>query len=348
MSTDINALKVGQPRVTGDGKWYVFPHTTMSNIDFSDCDDTVNGVCHKGGTLQNCIDRCGADSSCKYGYYLELPDNKSICVPLVDRNTSPYFRMRTQDVYPEMRDTKSYFYSQKNAYPYPADAPGTMYFGDHFLLKNLDVNKTIGVDEANVVFNDDDIITQFLPSDVTNDFIENYVGVKHGGDVTINIPGTAMILRQNDTEKEILWLARASNYFVPNNTFQIYSTSPGKKVGEALAYTEQFYFTFQGKNMVYDLASGRLITDATRKTLFQLVPLVQVYYCDGDCRSIILSQTDMTGFDAMYRGRQIYRSPVCWGTCERRKSHMVLLLVCIMVAVCVGGLILYRYRRKKR
>ncbi len=297
--------------------WYVFPNAVLSNIDLSDCNNTINGTCHSTSSLSKCIDICRADKSCLNGYYIKTPDNKNICAPLLDRGVSPYFRLRNKKYYPVMKNMKPYFFSKKT-YPFPPEEPNTIYFTDHFLIKNLDTNKIMGKENENfVAFQNDGKILQFLPSDITNDFIENYIPVNNGSEVTVNIPFSANVLRYNDMTTEMQWQPRASTYFVPNNTLQIYSNSK-KNIGQALNYSDTFYFTFQGKDIYYDTELERLTTSTSKKTLFQLVPQVEVYYCERNhCRQITLDQTNMNGFYASYKGFPVYRSPVCWNTCKK-------------------------------
>ena len=175
---------------------------------------------------------------------------------------------------------------------------------------------------------------QFLPSDVTNDFIANYITVKNGGEVTINIPFSEIVL--NYSGNEISWAVNASSYFIPNNTFQIFSTNSAKKPGDMLNYAETFYITFSGQPIFYDPLSERLVIDKDKKSIFKLIPQVEVSYCNGnDCKKTFLNKTEMKEFDAFYKGKKIYRSPICWNICNSGKNIVLLTVCLVVITLCI-------------
>jgi len=317
--------------------WYVFPDTVLSHIDLSDCNNSINGTCQTVKTLSECINKCESNIACKNGYYIETPDKKNICVPLLDRGVSPHYRIRHKNYYSETKNLKPYIFAKKT-YPYPPDDPNTIYYSDHFIMENNGKSLSkiaTGDTYDDVDFIDDYVSIQFLPSDITNDFIENYIMVKNGDQVTINIPSTSFVLRQKEDTNDILWSVRASSSFVQNNTFQVFSANSSKKLGEALNYSESFYITMQGKPIFYDKETKKLVINSEgEKSIFKLIPRVEVSYCDGNrCRKILLSETQMDGFKARYKNQKVYRSPMCWNRCSRGKKHVLFMLVFVLIIV---------------
>ena len=354
---------LGKPRIY-DSAWYVFPHTTLVNLDLSDCNDTIEGICQHTDTVEQCINLCAKDPDniCKGGYFIQTPGNDSnLCVPLrsyVQEQTVPFYRLRTKDYYPEMKHVDSSVFLS-TIYPFPPNMANTLFFMDHCTLKSVNTGLQLGMESnsavtQNVSFSEKNPVNvQFLPITVTRSQMENYIAIKNGDSVAINIPHTALILRTDESNNMVRWLMRASVVSVPNNTFHIHSANLNKKEGEVLNYGEQFYFTYHGRLLGLSKKLGTLqlysadVSDAIRdnqNVLFELTPQIEVYYCDKtSCKSVPLSQTDTKGIAATYKGQIVSRSPGCWGICgTKRKPWWVLVIALGVIILIIVVVIRYR------
>ena len=91
-----------------DGKWIVFPNTTVSDIDTMDCNDTMAGECYNNKSFKECVRTCEKSPECNFGYFISNTDDingKDICVPLRDRNvnSNPCGTCGTKSGYSEFR-----------------------------------------------------------------------------------------------------------------------------------------------------------------------------------------------------------------------------------------------------
>ena len=53
-----------------DGKWIVFPNTTVSDIDTMDCNDTMAGECYNNKSFKECVRTCEKSPECNFGYII--------------------------------------------------------------------------------------------------------------------------------------------------------------------------------------------------------------------------------------------------------------------------------------
>lgn len=325
--------------------WNVFENAIFSNLDFSDCNDTIDGICHHTKNLSDCIDLCKGD--CKSGYFIETP-NKNYCVPLREHTaeqTSPYYRLRNKNIYPVLKDMKTFVFSK---YPFPPNVPNALFYSDHFSLKNILKNMFLNIsDNSDVIFtNDDSGSLQFLPNQVARNYVENYVFIKCGDEVVINIPHTALVLNENSNT--ISWSMRAATINVSSDIFQIYS--PDKKIGEVLDYNDKFYFTFQSQPVLYDSELNILtitnkniqnLFDSKANIFFELVPKIQVNYCENnECKQISLDKTIRNGLTATYKNFPVERSPTCWGLCKKpNKLFWIYIIITIILCIVIIKLV---------
>jgi hypothetical protein len=342
--------------------WYVFPNTTLTNINLDDCNDTIRGVCLQTENLAQCIDICQNDQQnlCDQGYFIQAFD-RNYCLPL--RNylvgkTYPYYRLRNKNIYPQLKNLSSTVFVNKK-YSFPPNNANAIFYGDNFVLRNIGSDKIVGVSSSNiigseVVFSKDyPLFLQFLPLQITRSDVENYVLVLNNDNVSINIPRTSFLLRPKN--ESVQWTTRASTVNTKNNTFII--TSPGKNNSSPLNYGDKFFFSAQNGLLSYDNDSERFVfvnrpysdTLDTDNVLFELLPKVEVYYCqNGECKKVSLQETVMNGEKAMYADRPVYRNPNCWELCHetkkfwKRSKLWILLLFFSIVLICFGIFVYFR------
>ena len=323
----------GQPYTYKD--WFIFPDTTLDNIRVDDCPSSVTGKCENTKTVEDCIQICHDNQPCFSGYFIETPDRKNICVPMKKisgGNIGLYYRLRNKNIYPILKGMKSYIFTNKS-YTYPPDHANSIFYTDKLILTNIISQKSIGVTDegenySSETLTDSPAFIQFLPKEVIRTNISQYLIVKNGDEVIINIPYTAYILKEN-SENNISWVLKLSSLRGTDNSFRVFSTDKNKKIGDNLNYQDTLYFTSQGKPIIYDGDSHMLKTTSISieneiqkndNMYFKTIPKINVYYCENEkCKSVMLDQTEMNEEKSRYKGIPVSRSPSCWG-CQSSKK----------------------------
>jgi hypothetical protein len=350
------------------GNWLIFNNTTLNNIDLSDCEETIDGVCHESDSIEECINICQNASmkNCDMGYFIKTP-KKGICVPLLHaENEQPYYRLRDQQIYPEMNGLNSKVFVNSEKHVFPPDLPNAIFYLDTFHIQNLKLNQNLGIYESTeseltemIKFEDDGQVNiQFVPAITTKSFVENYMIVRNGDSVNINIPGSSYILRARKFTDHIDWFVGASLTMIPQNIFNIFCKT--KKIGEPLSYDDVIYFTHQthplfvdhNKHFVISSSSLLNLENNENNIFFKLIPTVQVYYCDGKiCKTVNLKDTERKGFTATYNNKSVSRNPVCWGFCDRDFEGYdwvyILLLILVLIVIKLSLVKIFWNSRKK-
>lgn len=328
--------------------WYIFPDTTLDNLIVDDCQSSVTGTCENTKTVEECIQICRDNQPCFAGYFIQTPDNKNICVPIKKISNSrvegPYYRLRNKNIYPELKNMKSYVFTNK-MYDYPPDHANNIFYTDKFVLTNLVSQKSFGLSEDNKISNVVTLTTkpiniQFLPKNIFRTYLSQYIIVKNGDEVIINIPNSAYILKDNT--ENISWALILASLEGSNNTFRVFSTDKNKKIGDFLNYQDTLYFTSQGNLVIYDAEMETIITTPTsieneisknNNMYFKIIPKIHAYYCDGECKKVMLENTEMSQEKAKYKGVRVFRSPFCWGQCN--SPGKTSLWIWFLVGICI-------------
>lgn len=353
-----------KPR-TIDNNWYVFDDAILSDLEISDCNDTIGGVCEYTKTLEDCIKKCRDNNdNCKVGYFIQTPET-NFCVPIQHHDatvTSPYYRLRNRSYYPSLRNDKTFVFADKRFYPFPPSHTEMVFFTDQFLLQNVEEGTYLDIsDSLNAIFNKEGRHIQFLPNRIKRNNIEQIQLIVNGDELVINIPQTALTLNKTEVgnNQEFDWKMRLYYLGTADNTFRIHSTDKNKKQGDLISYGETFYFTFgdgRGDRVESDypvmseagrlsLENGKLvITTGTGNSIFRLIPKISVYYEEnGICKSIPLEETDNY---TSYRGFPVYRNSDCWIIKKKKINSFVMILIIlgIVILICVPAvLILKKY-----
>lgn len=328
-------------------KWYIFPNTTLSNLELDDCNDTVHGFCENTKNLTDCIQICEDNKDqCQGGYFIEAPD-RNYCVPLKTNTRDPsypYYRFRDKNIYPQLKNLKSTTFIT-NDYEYPPKVVNQVFYLDNALFKNPDTGLQLGISKNNrdVILSKADYHNiQLVPTIAVMSNIQNYIPVLNGDLVVINIPNTALILK--NSQDGIQWAMR-SDFSNPDNIFAMYAKGVDQKNNRPLNYTDQFYFV----NKSFGVLSidgnmlklvNRSISDIANKDVyFKLEPNVEVYYCENNtCKSIDLSKTEMKKDQAFYNNSPVYRNPFCWGICGEKGNcnwWLVLILIGLLSVIII-------------
>ena len=342
-----------------DNKWNVFEDAIYSNLELTDCNDSVTGTCNKTDNLEQCIGLCNED--CDFGYFIETPNKDNFCVPLKKKgdNVDYYHRLKNKSYYPVLDNMKTYSFARIES-EFPSKIPNAVFYTDYFALKNVQTGLSVGISEdekitEKIIYSKRDISVQMLPKQIMRSQVDQYIPVKNGDEVVFNIPDTSLILRKRH-DNSVSWLFRASVAYVPHNIFKVNCNT--KKIGEIINYGDTIYLTHEGDIVVYDSVTDntslQTITyeNATKNKLnifFNLVPKVQVYTCENNaenkCIPIHLKDTVSDGNRATYNGNQVYRQPNCWNMCNQpTKSNHKTIFIIIVLSLCLLLFFFYALR----
>ena len=330
--------------------WYIFPDTTLDNLRLDDCISSVTGKCENTKTIEECIKICEDNQPCFAGYFIETPDKHNICVPIRKipggPSIGPYYRLRNKNIYPELKNMKSSVFANKTSYKYPPDHGNNIFYTDRFVLTNLASQKSLGTEKdgtlvSNNILSDNPIFLQFLPQEILRTYISQYLIVKNGDEVVINIPNTAYVL-ENDGQN-INWEMKLVSPKSTTASLRIFSTDKNKKIGDLLNYADTLYFTDGSQPLIYDKDTNTLKIqyvniDSTNQanTYFKITPKIQGYYCDGNqCKSVMLEDTEMNEEKSRYKDAIVHRNPNCWETCKKSSSKSFWLLAIVLIGILV-------------
>jgi hypothetical protein len=310
----------------GYKSWNIFPGKLLDNLELSDCNDTISGTCEKTQNVQECVDIC-EKHNCLYGYFIN-----NLCVPLLsnDKSSSPYYRLVDKNKYPGMENANTFVFSSKY-FEFPSEVPNVLFYADKFTAK-LNNEKFLGLQEQDLTFSETGLPIQFMPPELSNKFIANYVMVNNGDRVVVNIPGTSYLLRKNTEKPTLSWETRATVINDNQNIFNIYCVRLGiTGPNEPMNYNDTFFLTFQNSPVLYNLEDSTIFvgTDSVKNSFnnklpmtFTFIPKMPVAYCsEGSCVKTTLDKTTMDGPFATINGNNVFRKLDCWNQCEQKSMN---------------------------
>lgn len=320
-----------------ENKWLVWPDTTLENLHLSDCNDTVKGFCLENKNLEQCISEC--NKGCAAGYLIEVPDNKTICVPIrqaLDADSNPVHRLRPKSIYPELDRTKITTFINTDVYPFPPKSANAVFYRDILSIKETKNNMSIGtesnkIDGKDIIFmdksNDDNL--QIIQTKVASPQISKYRPVRYGDPVQLSVPGTNLMARSSSSFPGMLqWLSTPNMIDGTDFSFRIIPTDTGKKEGDIISYADTFSIVYNDiSTLIINYSNNSLhlqnYDNKNTPSTFQFVCKMDGYYCDnGECKKIPMLETTMDGLTAYYKGSMVTRDSACWGLCKN--DNMVL------------------------
>ena len=237
--------------------------------------------------------------------------------------------------------------------PYPQLLSNTVYFGDRVFLKNGDLvlNTPFSVlqqpDELLKPINfktgiGGTVLVISYPSPYNPTIIEN-TNLLYKYEMVLRVKNSSYIMRSMG-DGSVVWILRGNTEISPDDKLYLY---PLKSVDDRPRYGEQFYISI-GRKGILGVKDGELsefekdkniedikVDDVDASVVFEFVPQVNVYYCDGDsCVDIPLSRTK----DGKIDGKDTYRRSDCYNTCgykgvKKSKSDVILFVVTIVILV---------------
>ena len=239
-----------------NGKWMVWPKTVFDMINIVDCDDTINGVCLSGKTIEQCIEEC--TDGCAAGYHVQFESGNTICVPIrtyIHPYLNPVHRLRNQSIYSELDRVKVSTFVNTDIFPFPPDSANAVFFRDILTIKNTITGSTIVTkDEGQQLIymapNSDGNV-QLLQAQISAGQVSQYIPVRYGESIQISIPSTSLIAHISNQIPSILEWSSVSGVFHGNDlSFRIMPIGVMKKIGDVVTYDDEFAIVYANDSVV--------------------------------------------------------------------------------------------------
>ena len=352
---------INKPSVKDD--WVIFPNSIFSNLETMDCNDSIEGICYNDKTLNQCISLCEKSPECDYGYYINKNIGQNICVPLKKHN-NPIHRLRKKDIYPILDNATTKVFINKNIYDFPPKDANTLFFMDNFNIQNVETGMILETspishkkNKQDVQFTKNgDLIVQILqvPPDLSAGI--QYVPVKYGDPIALNIPNTTLIMRENSLNDHIEWVPR-SEIIPVNMTFKLIPITNNKKIGDTVSFSDTFciysnvyILGIDNQSMLEKLYYNTYdqAIDKKENVTFRFYPKMKGWYCDknnnGKCTEIPLSKMKINNKGiAMYNGSEILRNPGCFGTCSKTSKGRKHIIMIVFFLIIISVILLIKF-----
>jgi hypothetical protein len=327
--------------------WTIWPNTILNKMEMSDCNDTIDGVCLKNKTLDECIDRCTGD--CGAGIYFKFYNGESICIPLrtaLYPNFNPIYRLRKQEYY-DIKDVNVSVFVNTKLFPNPPDLGNAVLYFDIITMQDGDG----GTITNNYIDNGDNLITvtknfsgniQITPQIHATGSLEDNIPLTYGDKINIFIPGTNLTAtnKGNNLSWTIIPETVANiEQGITQYLNTIYSkyymilpvTGSTKKIGDVVTNKSPFVLKYNGlgkyNGYINVNSHGQLVIEDQQKSTFSIISKMVGYYCDNTtCNKISLEDiTPSSGTGGKYKDSSgewtpIYRHKGCWNRCAKKKS----------------------------
>lgn len=315
-------------------KWMIWPESVLDIMNIADCDDTINGICLVGKTIQECIDQCIGE--CGAGYHIQFKDNKSVCVPIrtsIHPYLNPVHRIRKQSIYPELKNVKVSTFINTDIFPFPPEYANVVFVRDIITMKETINGKTIKtkhdeIKNKELIYMDSDEDNNnitLLPTNVYAGQVSEYIPVLYGDPIQICIPNTSLIARVTDLNA----LEWDIGFFNGNDlSFRIMPIDSSKKIGDVITFDDKFAIIYSNNSVVIlnpnynylQLENDNLQDILENKKFiatFQFISKMKGYYCDGNqCKLVPIKDIQTLGPAGRYKGVTVGKNPGCWGVCN--------------------------------
>jgi len=317
--------------------WLIFPNSVFEDLDISDCNDTITGIC-ESKSFEQCLNDCEDSEICDSGYFINI--NGGTCVPIdsgVYKYLNPVYKIKNKSIYPVLQNTEIKTFVNKK-FGFPPDLANAIFHGDFFELENITTRDRLSM-TSNDFLNVNDISfskeeginLQIISYYDSISSVQTFIPIIYGQDVIINIPGTNLIFSQ---DKDIMkWTTAVLTYPQQYNAIKLHSRTQG--VNSTAFYGDEIYMTYQD---IYVLTYNEIrktielvrgtheSTKNTHNIYFRFLPRLYVYYCDKTtCKQIELKDVEPNGVKARYKGNIVMRNDTCWDICRNESTRNIFL-----------------------
>jgi hypothetical protein len=290
--------------------------------DIMQCNDTVEGVCTTGNTLEECINTCTGD--CQAGYYISFSNGQSICAPIrtaIKTGRDPIYRVRTKNEFPDLADVDSTVFINSNTYPFPPDEANAVFYmdlmrikvvGTNLLLDNEQLTATTQLNFSNNQFSR----VQLIPTGSFSGMISQYESIHYGQGFLIISPGTSLVAYNDPKDKKLKWVIAGPDLEDEKYVFRFLADEEGDK-GKKIAYKSQLKISNGNIILGVNKTTKTLVADNKNAyELFTLTSDMRGSYCYGkNCKGIAINDTTTDGVKASYNNSLVVRRSDCFGVC---------------------------------
>lgn len=317
-------------------KWMIWSNSVLDIIKIADCDDTINGICLSGKTVQECIDQCIGD--CGAGYHIQLEDDTSICVPIrtaIHPHLNPVYRLRNQSIYPELDHVKVSTFVNTDFFPFPPNLANVVFVRDIITMKDAVNGNTIGKKDTEIKnkeliymdYGQDNNITLLL-THISAGQVSQYIPVRYGDFLQISVPATSLMAQVNENSKSLEWDMNVGLFHGADTSFRIMPIDNTKILGDIVTFDDTFAILYANNSVVVlnpkhnylELVNDNLQDVLKNKNFvstFQFISKMKGYYCEGkECKSVPIKDIQTFGPTGSYKGVTVSKNPNCWGVCN--------------------------------
>lgn len=343
-------------------KWLIWPQTVLEGIEDVDCDDTVNGYCTVGKTIQECIDTC-KNQKCSIGYYAKFNNNKTVCVPLHTddkQEIDEIYRLRDKNkLYPELNNIDISTFINTDIYAFPPEKANVIFYGDILSMIHILSGESVVVGkDKEVIFLEKTTFgnnIQFV-SPVTYRKTEKITELRYGHQFCIIIPNTTLLA--SGFNGSMIWRST-----FPTKELTLSLLPIDKKLGDIVTYSDNFLLQYTGSSFIYvdnNILRLKYIEYEVAKQdpnfIFKAESKMTGYYCDNnECKPVPIRDIKANGEEGRYKGVTVSRDKNCWGACKylivgtndtypyeifgevsKNKSHFILFaLSVLLIIICI-------------
>ena len=239
--------------------WLIWPRTVLENMELSDCNDTIDGVCFTGKSIRECIEQCTGD--CAAGIHVQFEDGRTVCAPL---NTAlhpllnPIFRLRKQSLYkldPNLVEM-SVFVNIK-VWPFPPNLANTVFHQDTIAIVEASTGDRVITSDA-LVEGGGSMFVGEGSSSIRIDValgranpVQRDMPLIYGERIIFAIPGTSFIARDGSIAGTgFQWEASIQVFWGIDMTFSLIPLNEGRTLGDVVNYSDSFAIEYSGLGII--------------------------------------------------------------------------------------------------
>lgn len=360
-----NDLKNPQKYNRND-KYLLFPDSTLDKINYTDCNDTINGICNKDKSLDECIDMCSESKICNAGYYVKN-DFNSYCVPLkTNDNLNLSHRLKNKKYYPELKYSDSIVFIDTSKYNFPPNEANTIFSYDIMQIKcNDNIMGLDNTDPPETKFHKGVTGTniQLLSYEILDNNIIRYLPIQYNERIFINIVESSYILTKNNITNTFEWNIKLINKESSYITFKIIPLDKDYTYKSRVNFRYKFYLKYNDIENCYVDPNGNFKADTRsieqlesegNDLIFEFIPKMIGYYCNnGICEEIELEKTQEEKEKCTYKGNEVFRTKNCYNLCKTKnnitiKVILLLVIIIVVILIIIFGFYLYKYLNHHR
>lgn len=321
--------------------WLIWPKTILNNMYSIDCIDSTLGVCLKNKNLFECIETC--KKFCAVGYYIKLPNNTTLCIPLDDikyKTLSPYYLLQSQNTI-NIKNIKISVFVNTDIFPFPPKDIGNIFFKDNIII-TTDNNLNIGynkknIDKSPVLLNNSNLILNFLPKNTIDKDLLKFIPINFNQKLLINIPKTDIII--NSVNNNLIWDKILTIFSTENSGIELIPMDKNKS-NKLVLIGDIFKIKIKNK-FITTTTNNKLILSENNGTIFSILSKEKGYFCrKNKCNSVEINKDTINI-------KNITRRPNCFNLCIKnkiiKKNNLVWLYIIIGIIIPIIIIIVLVY-----